>query len=661
MIGKNINKKKITFYSYAVLQVIFLEFLRRKYLLTIYQTVHIYLLIAIIGSILIFITDKKKESIISWKPIRDIYLIAWSSFHGIIVLSLLTKGGYYLTFSQDNNIQILNIFLGFTIYWICYMITGKCVTAIGISNLVIGIIGVVNHYLIEFRGAPFQVSDIKAARTAVNVMKSYNFVPDIFILIAVADLVLWYILIRHLYGQQEIKRRWNIYNLIVTICVATSCIVLPFTHFEETYARIGAFPRDNYLVDLLVDILNNAVSLPSDYSMIEVQEIITLWEHENQQDHQDVKPTVGEVPNIVVIMNESFSDLHIFGEFTTDVPALEYWDSIQDEVVHGWANVSVLGGNTANSEYEFLSSDSTGVYSGNSRVPYNTYFSSYEVFPSLVSVLKRQGYVTTAFHPYLASGWNRTQVYRAMQFDHIIFLDGLNEEMETMRTYVSDKADYSYIIKWFDNKEKGIPQFFFNVTMQNHGGYTYIGDDFKSTVHLSDEATGIFPQAEQFLSLMKASDEALEDLLSYFREYPEPVIVMMFGDHQPNLEEEFYDYVTGETMNSWNFEQWINQFKTPFIIWSNKGIETKDLGDVSLNYLAPILLEYAGLEMSGFQQYVLKQFDTLPVISSVGVMDNEGNIFAKGSDEFQMLTREYRLLIYNHTVDASGRVDEFFY
>jgi len=652
-----IHFKYYMFGIYAILQVLFLAFLRKQYLLTVYQTAITYFLICLVGILLIFIADKKKSW---WKIIQNSYLVAWSSFHGIVVLGFLSSGTFYLTLTQINIIQVVNIFLGFAIYWILYVIVGKCVTAIGIGNLIIGVMGVLNRYLVRFRGATFRISDITAAKTAGNVVQNYNFLPDTLMVVAIADLILWYILIRYWHERQEARNRFNILNFIVTVIVTGGCIALPLTHFEETYEQTGNFAADNYLADLLVDIQGNAATVPDDYSLEEVLGIITAWQQEQQGINMSEQSLMGQEPNIVIIMNEAFSDLRVLGEFATDIPVLEYWDSIQEETVRGWANVSVLGGTTANSEYELLSSDTTGVFSGNNRIPYNKYFSSNEVYPGLVSILRDQGYETIAFHPYYASGWNRTQVYRAMQFEHIIFMEDLDEEMGKLRIYTSDEADYSYIRNWFDNKEVGVPQFFFNVTMQNHGGYTYSGDNFKTTVHLAGEASGKYPQAEQFLSLMKASDEALEGLLSYFLEYPEPVIVLLFGDHQPNLETDFYEYVTGEDMNSWSLEQRMNQYKTPFIIWSNAGIDAKELGDVSLNYLAPILLEYAGLEMSEFQRYTLEQFDRLPMINRVGLIDSEGNAFEKKSEEFQALTREFRMLVYNHTVDAEGRVDAFF-
>ncbi len=74
-----------------------------------------------------------------------------------------------------------------------------------------------------------------------------------------------------------------------------------------------------------------------------------------------------------------------------------------------------------------------------------------------------------------------------MQFDQVIFSEDLEEPLDTLRLYTSDQGDYSYIEQYFEQKQSGVPQFFFNVTMQNHSGYTYDGDDFETTVYLQGQ------------------------------------------------------------------------------------------------------------------------------------------------------------------------------
>ena len=96
------------------------------------------------------------------------------------------------------------------------------------------------------------------------------------------------------------------------------------------------------------------------------------------------------------------------------------------------------------------------------------------------------------------------------------------------------------------------------------------------------------------------------------------------------------------------------------IIWHNYPTESVNLGDVSVNYLAAVMLEQTGLALSDYQRYTLWQFQKVPVITSRGAKDAQGKSYPTGSDQYRALTRDYRLLIYNHTVDIEGRREDFF-
>jgi hypothetical protein len=247
-----------------------------------------------------------------------------------------------------------------------------------------------------------------------------------------------------------------------------------------------------------------------------------------------------------------------------------------------------------------------------------------------------------------------------MGFDNLIFFENLDDKYRDniIRQYVSDYADYNFIIDWFTEKKTDSPQFLFNITMQNHGGYET--EDFKSTVHLTGDYKGKFPRTEEYLSLIKYSDEAIAELLEFFSEYDEPVIVLIFGDHQPGLETEFYEYVMGTNNNELADQQKALKYKTPFIIWHNYDTEYQDVGDISLNYLASILLDDAGIPLTEYQQYVLKLSETYPVISGIGILDKYGDYYLRDSYGYDDATYDYRMLIYNHTIDVNNCIQEFF-
>lgn len=69
--------------------------------------------------------------------------------------------------------------------------------------------------------------------------------------------------------------------------------------------------------------------------------------------------------------------------------------------------------------------------------------------------------------------------------------------------------------------------------------------------------------------------------------------------------------------------------------------------------LRPLRQQDTGLNMSDYQHYVLGQYEELPVINSVGIVDvNEnGNVYVRGSEEFTERTMEMQMLVYAHTVE----------
>lgn len=103
--------------------------------------------------------------------------------------------------------------------------------------------------------------------------------------------------------------------------------------------------------------------------------------------------------------------------------------------------------------------------------------------PSLAALAGSQGYETTAFHPYLSSGWNRPIAYQCLSFDHQLYQEDV-EDPYLIRRYISDRSDYETI---FDVTGTTSPAFVFNVTMQNHSGYAQGWNNLTKTIRLSTQ------------------------------------------------------------------------------------------------------------------------------------------------------------------------------
>lgn len=172
--------------------------------------------------------------------------------------------------------------------------------------------------------------------------------------------------------------------------------------------------------------------------------------------------------NIIAIMNESWFDYRTIGDPQTSEDYMPFLDSLTDNIIKGHTLTCTKGGGTAKTEYEFLTGNSCKRFPG--MVPYVSYFTHSQY--SIVTTLSDQGYRTVAMHPNKATNWKRTTAYRFLDFDEFIAIDQFPSDAERYRNMISDQANYEEIVRVYEEKEKGEPLFLFDITMQNHSGYT---------------------------------------------------------------------------------------------------------------------------------------------------------------------------------------------
>ena len=212
--------------------------------------------------------------------------------------------------------------------------------------------------------------------------------------------------------------------------------------------------------------------------------------------------------------------------------------------------------------------------------------------------------------------------YPRLGFDSFKCGDDMDVPQTDEHGYVSDDSDFRQVIWEFEHKQEGTPLFLFNVTIQNHGAYTV--EDYPAEVTVED-APGAYPKAEQYLTLANKTDEAFRQLVEYFEQQTEPTIIVMFGDHQPSVEQEFLDMAYGVSEDGMTMEEYMDKFKVPFVIWANYPLTGEKPGITSLNFLAQYVLRDAGIQTSAFGSYLWNLTKTIPAMTFAGYFDSEGN------------------------------------
>ena len=385
-------------------------------------------------------------------------------------------------------------------------------------------------------------------------------------------------------------------------------------------------------------------------------------------------------------MNESLSDLSVLGNLTTNEDYMPFMHSLTENTIKGNLYVPVIGAGTSNTEFEFITGHSTAFLPSGSNA-YMLYIKN--PIASIVSTLEAQGYSSFALHPYYAEGWNRTNVYNYLGFNNFMSLEdiidvsfmreyqsnGSNPDFlqslidqyypgsnMLIRQYVSDSYDYRLLIEDYENRDASVPYFAFNVTMQNHSGYTTSCVNFDECIYATSVSKN-YNKANKYLSLVKASDDAFRELIEYFSNVDEPTVICMFGDHQPSIETDFIAEVMGvDSLSNLTPEQEQLRHVTPFFIWANYDIEEKQIDKLSANYLSSLVLETAGVKLTEYNKYLLKLSETLPVIDTVGYIDNENNYY-KWSDvsPYSHLLEEYENIQYNSIFDQKNIKSDVFY
>ena len=525
-------------------------------------------------------------------------------------------------------------------------------TTIILTEVLLTVLYSANYFVYTFRGTPFKFNDLFAARTAAQIVNNYDLTPNTHLAMCwCIALVFLAVGIRMLPCKLSLimTKKPHLITRLLCFCTGVALLfsmghVLLYTNFlqEKGYVALHGFDQhmtyqfNGYLISSCFDIQNNRIEKPENYSIDAVENILATAQAAYQS-----KTVSCEMPHIILIMNESFSDLTVLGNVKLTQDNLSFFNNLSDNTIRGYTNASVLGGGTANSEFEVFTGCSMGLLPSS----YYAYLQCInKPLPSLVSMAKEAGYTTYAMHPETAHNWNRRTVYSYLGFDNTLWKNDF-ENAEYIHNGVSDLETYKKIISLYENKQPGEKLFLFDLTMQNHGGYTESSvTPYVSTTNLQNTT-----ESDIYLSIMDISDQALKYLIEYFEAVDEPTIICLFGDHQPQFSDErFYDSIYSQTEGLTDADILMNQYKTPFIIWANYDIEEQNNLDISMNYLGVLLAETAGLEISPYFQFLLNQMEDYPIITVNGYVDSIGTY--SPWDETSPFT-DYNFLQYNYLFD----------
>jgi len=528
---------------------------------------------------------------------------------------------------------IFNYLLLLIPYAVLYALPFFRVSSIVMSTAVF-IFGVAEHYVILFRNAIIYPWDLTNISLVAKVSSTYDFVISKEVVLAAVLFAV--MLVLSFIGKEPKFKIWLRAVIVVVIIVSGSLYTTQFVMSKTAQLQANirfyyTLVNYNYENGVLMNFCYHFRFIfhdkPAGYSAEDAKNELAVYGEKAADQKTSIVPD-GVKPDVIMVMSEAYSDLRIMGDFETSEPVLPFWDSLSgNNVIRKTLLSSAFGGNTANSEFEVLTGMTMQFFPGGTY-PYKQYIR--RDISSLALILKDSGYETMAAHPFDLSGWNRINVMPHLGFDSFA---GLEEfaSATTYRSYVSDESAYQYIIDQYEEHKESSPQipfFEYLISIQNHGGYA---SSASLPYSITTKTDADYPEASQYLSLLRVSDDALKMLVQYFENVDHPTVIILFGDHLPNLSDGFLDYLKIDK-NKEDPQYVLKRYETQLLVWANYDISDSALAKIeepyiSNNYVSTYLSDILGEQRTPLQQFLFEMHSDIPALDENYIVDKSGTVY----------------------------------
>ena len=543
--------------------------------------------------------------------LRTIYIFFWIGVFSIFIYAELLLGATNRL--VINKFWAHNVMICFLINTLIFYLVKKKRALLVISGISL-VWSTISHFVLQLHGSALCFSLFKNFKTAVTVIDNYHISIDsriALILLIFAVNIGVVIAFPRKYIEEYFKEKINFkWKLLFLIFIAVySVFSYSIANNNMSWAPFFIIEQRGYCSYLITDSIYcfEHFSKPDGYDVKLIPTNIDGWDDNISDIH----------PDIILILNESFSDITKYSDIKTDIDPLEKLNNI-DNLYMGYCIVPYAGGGPNPSEFELLTSNSMALLSVGAPFNYVNFEKHNE---SVVSYLESYNYSTYAFHCFSKENYNRKIAYASIGFDHIYLgPDKYKYHSKNGNRDWLDEDNYNDLIDAY-NEAADSPKFMYLLTYQNHGGYEQNSSEL-DTVHALGNYEVSNDIIDEYESSVALSVNAFKDLTDYFSTVDRPVIICMVGDHTFS-----YSSMLNKEAAS-KEEKEINDRTVPYLIWANYSIN-RDLFTqyTSLVDLMPSIVYSAGLELDDYYKQILNLHEMMPGRTTFGMcIGNDGTI-----------------------------------
>lgn len=251
---------------------------------------------------------------------------------------------------------LMNMIWYYLLFALCRLILGRWRRSAAVAVTLCFLVGLLNHYILRFRGRILFPADVAGWRTAANVASDFDYSLDHYIVQAAVLLVAYLFLVWACPAQRRRDRMPRLAGALLILFGAGYSFAFFCTGMLPAlgiYTQQWVTQANGFLLNFTVAMRYSSVDKPEDYSRDRVLELA------EEYPAVEADGSVTRPVNIIAIMNESFADLTIFEGLELEEDPTPFLHSMTENTIKGWMYSPVTGGGTASVEFEYLTGFST--------------------------------------------------------------------------------------------------------------------------------------------------------------------------------------------------------------------------------------------------------------------------------------------------------------
>lgn len=581
---------------------------------------------------------------------------------------------------NKSGIYMLNTLVIFSVFLLLASLTSTY-WGVVIGFIVIGALSVVNFLKLKILGQPLYPVDFYQVK---NLGSFVDFLSlDIRILISlVVAFVLFIVLLSLKFREFKIRKIYLALSFLCCVGVIGSSISPFDINAQNIYTKAGAvycgwnqphnYKENGFIFAMLSNLQSKTMEKPENYNEEVINEIVKKYSEKAAAYNSGITESA-EKPNIIYVMSESLWDPTSLEFLNFDADPLENIKNFSDDnYIYGSLLSPEFGGNTANVEFELLTG--MAMYNINKgSIPYQQSVSKF--FPSVVDLLKDEGYKTYALHPNSKAFYKRSYVYENFGIDNFIGIDDMVNIERMPGGYVDDYSITKEIKRVLEENDE--PIFMHAVTIQNHMNYD-LGKNGEESIGVTWDgfAEGSQEEFESYSEGIKHSDLAIKELMDFVKDYDKPTMVVFFGDHLPvtlrNTDVKESDFM--QTMS--DDEKEVFASTTPLFYYANFDIKDEEISMLGSNFISSTayrlmnkklppyyaMLEALNEQFNGMKNhtFINKNTENSTDVDLNILLNSNNELVTSLSPEQKEILDEYKLIQYDIIEGKRFSLEEFF-